>query len=300
MHVAFTTLACHDWTLDRIARLAGELAYDSVELRTFGFGQSQIVSDPALSDPLKVRGTLADHGVAPCCIATSLKFDRTVFPPVLGRAITDQEIEARQAKRLIDLAARMDCPAIRVYAFEPHKRESRASAVRRIVWRLGMAVDAARNTGVRVLLENGGGFATAAELREILDQIQSPWLGAYYSVAPARQAGEDPVGAIDLLGDRLAMVRLKGLRGGRPCLLADGDDPNADVVRALTARRFAGTLCYSFDPLWHVGQTRTPLPAPEEALRHAVETIYAWRSTRGGPARAGVGGARGAPAGSHA
>jgi sugar phosphate isomerase/epimerase len=286
MHVAFSTLACPDWTLDRIARAAGQLAYDSVELRTFGFGPpspaASLLYDPALTDPLKTRRVLGDHGVSAACLATSLTFDRTIFPPVLGRAITDQERETRTAKRLIDLAAAMDCPSIRVFAFEIQGRESRKSAIRRIVWRLSMAVDAARNTGVRVLLENAGSFATAGELTEILDQISSPALAVAYSVPAARHAGEDPIAALDALGDRAVLVRLKGHNAGKPCLLADGDDPSADVVRSLAARRYTGTLVYEYDRLWHDNRARATMPEPETALRHAIESIYSWmaRSTR--------------------
>lgn len=284
MRVAFSTLACPDWTLERLARAAGELAYDAVELRTFGFGSApgpSLLSDPALTDPLKVRRVLGDHGVVAACLATSLKFDRTIFPPVLGRAITDQEREARSAKRLIELAAAMDCPAIRVFGFEIQGRESRKAAVRRIVWRLGMAVDAARNTGVRVLLENAGSFSTAAEMTEILDQIQSPALGVAYSVPTARHAGEDPLAGLEALGERAALVRIKGHNAGTPCLLADGDDPSAEVVRSLAARRYTGTLVYEYDRLWHDDAARATLPTPEAALRHAIETIYSWLARSG-------------------
>ncbi len=300
MQVAFSTLICPEDTLERIARLAGELAFDAVELRTFGFGAGDLTCDPALTDPLKVRRVLAEHGVAPGCLSTSLKFDRTIFPPVIGRAITDQEREIRSAKRLIDLAARMDCPNVRVYAFESHGRETRRAAIRRIVWRLGMAVDAARNTGVRVVLENGGSFSTAAELSEILDQIPSTALGASYSVAAARHAGEDPVAGLELLSDRLAMVRLKGHRSGRPCLLADGDDPNADVVRALAARRYAGMLSYTYDRHFQAERARADMPGTEQVLRHAIECIYSWRDARRAGAPAGRGTmASAAPAASH-
>ena len=82
------------------------------------------------------------------------------------------------------------------------------------------------------------------------------------------------------LGDRLAVFRLKGHQGGRACLLADGDDPNAEVVRALVARRFAGVLVYEHDLLWQGESARATLPRAEEALAHAIETIYAWRDVR--------------------
>ncbi|MEZ6232716.1 MAG: sugar phosphate isomerase/epimerase [Phycisphaerales bacterium] len=278
MRIAFSTLACPDWPIERVARLAGELAYDGVELRTLGFGDGPLVCDPALSDPMKVRGLLAEHGVAPLCLATSLKFDRCVFPPIIGRAITDQEREARRATRLIALGRAMDCPELRVFAFEAQGRESRASAVRRILWRLGMAVDAARNTGVRVLLENGGSFAAGADLADFLDEIRVGWFGACYSVATACHAGEDPVAALDRLGDRVGVVRLKAHQGGKPCLLADADDPNEEVVRALAARRFRGTIVVEHDLLWQDERARASIPTAEDALRHAIETIYSWMS----------------------
>lgn len=291
MHVAFSTLACPEWSLDRIARTAGALAYDAVELRTFGFGASSIVSDPALTDPRKIRATFAEHGVRPGAIATSLRFDRTIFPPIIGRAITDQEREVRTTKRLIDLASAMECPALRVFAFEMRGRESRAACLRRIAWRLGMATDAARHSGVRIVLENGGSFSTAADLAEILAMIPSPALGACYNVAAARHAGEDPVAGLALIADRTPIVRLKGHRAGAPCLLADGDDPNEQVVRAMVEQRSAATIVYEFDRAWHEPAARDRLPDPHDALRHAIETIYSWMASpaaRSGASRATV------------
>ena len=84
------------------------------------------------------------------------------------------------------------------------KRETLAAGglrVARIAERLGRVADHCRNSGVRLLLENGGSFATAAQVCEILDAVDSPMVAASYNLAVARAAGEDIARGVNVLGD---------------------------------------------------------------------------------------------------
>ena len=47
LKVAFSTVACPHWTLERAARAAAEYGYDGVELRTFDDGSGRMACDPA-------------------------------------------------------------------------------------------------------------------------------------------------------------------------------------------------------------------------------------------------------------
>ena len=63
---AFSTVACHEWTLDRVALAAQRLGFASVELRTFGVDSRSFACDPALTDAAKVRRLFAEVGVSIC------------------------------------------------------------------------------------------------------------------------------------------------------------------------------------------------------------------------------------------
>lgn len=267
---AFSSVSCPEWPFERILAAAGEWGYERVELRTFGDGSRGFASEPALTGPDKIRLMVRESGIEIACAATGLRFDDPIRPPLLGLVIGDQERSVRQAKDTIDLASSIECPLVRVFAFE-FGSDSRAAATRRIASRLAMVLDHARNTGVRVVVENAGSFATATHLAALLDAVDHPLLGAAYSSAVAHAAGEDPAIGINVLGDRLWLARLRDLRKGRPCLIGDGDLPCRPFVEALAASGFSGPLLIDWDRAWIPG-----LEDPENILPAALARLYNW------------------------
>lgn len=274
MRPAMSTVACPDWTLRMVAEEAERGGWGGVELRTEGTGGVNFACDPALSDAAKVRDLFARSGLKVVTLSTGVAFDAPVFPPVIGYAFTDAEGPIRETKRAVELAAQIDCPTVRVFAFQLHGNESRAAGLRRIVPRLRLAAATARNTGVRVLLENGGSFPTARDLNEIISAVDHPLLAAAYCPAVAAAAGEDPQRGLDLLGSRLLTVKLRDHRAGKACLLGEGELPTQTIVDALRRSGFAGWLVYEHDRAW-LGTT--PDAADVRAvLSHAARTLYSW------------------------
>jgi len=269
---SFSTVACSEWTLERVASAADEYGFEGVELRSFlDAGGCAMACDPSLTDTAKARAVFEAEGVEIVGVASSVKFDDQILPPVIGRAITDTEKQIRQGKRYVSLAAELHAPFVRVFGFDTPFGERREMVIRRIVERLKYVADDARHTGVRVALENGGGFLTASDLREIIDRVGSPLCGACYSLAAGVDGGDSVDEAIETLGDDLLMVRLKDLKDGKPCLLGEGELPCDGFVRALVRSGFDGPLVYEWDRLW-----LSDLASPEEALPHAAKTIFGW------------------------
>ncbi len=277
--IAFSTVACPDWTLDRVAQFAAGSPFHAVELRTFGVDSRSFACDPALTGPEKVRRMFSGAGASICSLATGTRFDAPVMPPVIGALISDDEVEVREACRAIELAAQLGCPAIRVFAHDIPERESRGSALARITRRLTKVLDHARNTPVRVMLENGGGFPSVADLTEIIERVDHPLLGASYSLVAGLEAGDDPVRAISALGTRLMVARVKDLADGRPTRVGDGDVPVEAFVEALGRSGFGGTIVYEWDRAWFAD-----IETAEAVLPDACKVLFEWqrRSTAGG------------------
>jgi sugar phosphate isomerase/epimerase len=269
---AFSTVACPDWTLARVAQAASDYGFDAVELRTFGSGSTQFACDPALTSPEKTRQIFTDAGVAVACLATSIAFDAPIRPPVIGR-VKDTELSIRQAKWAIDLAAALECPLVRIFGFEIRGGEKRSAAIARISQRLFLAADAARNTGVQLVLENGGSFPRAADLLELIRAVNSNLLGAAYSNAVAIDAGEDPLDGIAALGDRLWSVKFRDRDRHRfLCSIGDGAFDCPRTVRALAESGFRGPVVVEWDRAW------IPYLAPaDDALPRAIRRVYEWR-----------------------
>lgn len=279
MKFALSTIACPDWTLDEIAGKAGEWGYQGVELRTFGNATTNFACDPALTSYGKVRTMFDRAGLSIASLATGVRYDDPVTPPVIGYVIGDNDVSVRETKSAVELAARIGAPFVRVFGFEVIGGERRSQALTRICDRLSKGLDTARNTGVRLLIENGGSFCTAGDLAEIMDRCASPLLAAAYHVGVGARAGDTPGNAFNVLGESLASVKLSDYHDGQPCVLGAGEIPNHAAVEALAKMKFDGWVVYEYPRAWLSGED-APLADPSEVLAAAARTMYSWVGTR--------------------
>jgi sugar phosphate isomerase/epimerase len=278
---SFSTVACPDWTADRVFEEGATAGYQGVELRTFGAGSRGFASDPALCAPEKTRALEERTGVRVVSLGTGCRFDAPVWPPVMGHAFADTERSIREAKWHIDLAITLGCPLVRVFAFEPPPREALHSATQRIAQRLDLVVQHAHRTGVRLALENGGRYATASRLMAIIDEVDSPLLGVSYNVAVAHGAGEDPVNGLNVLGEKLFSLRIKDLCGGQPCPLGEGEVPIAASIRTLIRGGIEAPVIFEWDRAWF-----PQIAPPEQALGPGAARMFEWMQAAGGNAPA--------------
>ena len=270
IEIAMSTLACPRKTLPEAVAIAEAAGCDGIEFRTGGVRGLDFACDPFLSDEAKTRSLLDISGVKPVCVATGVRFDAAIFPPVVGQ-LFDSESSVREAKRAIDLAAQLVCPMVRVFGFEKPENESYKAAFHRIRTRLGQACDHARNTGTSLVVENGGDFSTAEQLAELIDAVSSPLLKASYDVALGNEAGDDPAEAISTLGSRLGLVRVKDTKDNRPVQLGAGERPVEEFVRALAGASWDGPVVFEWEAAWH--EDLAPI---EEVLPTAVSRLCEW------------------------
>lgn len=268
---AVSTLAFPDHTLAQVAQRVRSAGFEAVELRTFGETSRQFACDPALTSDEKVRRLFMQCGVEILSLATSCRFDEVIFPPVIGFVISDHERCVREAQRAVDLAVLLECPYVRVFGFEHPENETRSSAIKRIAGRLALAVDHADKSGVKIVVENAGSFASAAQLRELIDRVNHPLLGACYALAAGSAAGDDPEAAIRTLDQKLWVARVKDLHAGKPVPLGQGELKCERFVRALAARGFSGPLVYEWDRAW-----MPELSISDDMLRSAAKTLFEW------------------------
>ncbi len=262
---AFSTVACPHMTLAAILDRLETWGYLGVELRTFGNGSSTFAPDPALTSTLKLRSALRSAGVEACSLATSIAFDEPVSPPIIGNAISDNEKSIRAGKSAVDLAIKLECPFVRVFGFELPSGEPRKKGYARVAARLAKVADYCRNSGVKVVIENGGSFNSAADLAELLDCVHnSPGgtsatesLAVAYSIPVGKAAGDTVAGAMNVLGSRVACVKVKDLKfghvddehhhGATPVALGDGDLNVKQDLAALAGTGYDSWAVYEYD-----------------------------------------------------
>ena len=100
----------------------------------------------------------------------------------------------------------------------------------------------ASRLGVRILIENvwNGFCETPEQLRDYLDEINSPWVGAYFDIGNVRKFSP-PENWIRVLGNRIVKLDVKdwGKKNGF-CKIGDGDVDWNEVQKALAEIQFTG------------------------------------------------------------
>lgn len=282
--IAFSTVACPDWSLRDVARHAAAWEYDGVELRSFGEGSTRFACDPGLTDSDKVRGIFRNAGVEIAGLATGVKFDDAVFPPVMGNVLLSQrEAGVPEGRHFVDMAQGIGSRYVRTFGFDIPSfppPQTRGATLNRIAARLAKVCDHARYRDCYVMIENGGAFATAEDLAEIIAKVNSPLVMACYDLFAAHTVKDDLEEGIKLLGPRLAMARLRDRKGDAPVELGTGELPCRDFVRLLADAKFGGWVTYEWEKAW-----LEDLAAPETVLADVPRKVFGWAS-EGRPALA--------------
>jgi hydroxypyruvate isomerase len=183
----------------------------------------------------------------------------------VGNNFVQAEAEARAAqvqavKDGIDTAAALGAPVMRVFGGNRPKPgaavASAAEALDLAIEGLGTAAVYAEAKGVVLGIENHGGLpGTAAEVRQVLDAVNSPALRLLLDVGNFVGVGDDPVAATRALAPWVAHVHLKDL-GPAPAddtarresvALGDGTIDLAQVFRILNDHHYAGSLSIEYE-----------------------------------------------------
>lgn len=273
MKIAFSTTVCPGWTLDQAIDTASELGFLGLEMRSFLDPDHAMMCDPMRLDPSDVRSKFDRAGVTAVSLATGVRFDKPIFPPVIGHVFVNEEEGVSEAKAFVEFADHAGINYVRVFGYQLPASEPHRWGIRRIGDRLQLASQTARNTDTRIVIENGGSFARATDLLELIETCPNQWLGVCYNINAAKLAGECPVEGIRLLKKYLDCVKLSDVDDEHnPVLLGQGVLPNRKVVAELDNMGFGGWIVYDYPKLWVVEDGRDP----RAVLQHASDTLYAW------------------------
>ena len=264
MNLAFSTLACPDWSMPQIIEVAARVGYDGIELR-FVQGEDSIWKLPAFSGSglVETKKSLAEHGLKICCVDTSCRFH---FPDAGERKrwMVDGE-------RMADLAAELGAPGIRIFGDEIQPGADRASTQRWIADSMRELAQSIRSKGVGVWLESHGDFSTAAQMAAILSDAASDNTGVVWDPANSfALASEQPEEGAALLGKLIRHAHIKDLRrdgnSWRYVSTGSGSFPLQKMIDALVRLQYRGFLSFEWEKKWH-----PELEDAEVALPHFVK-----------------------------
>jgi sugar phosphate isomerase/epimerase len=259
MKLAFTTLACPDWTFEQCLEAAQRYGYDGLELRLL---HGEIITSATRSEQRRhVRAGAARAGLPIIGLDTSLRVAQT--------NAQSRASEIREGLALLELAHDLEAPFIRVFAGPPsdaHKEDAVASAI----ITLEPLVLRGRELGVTLALETHDTFSASALVAQVLAQMQDPTAGALWDFLHPYRLGETARETAQRLGGHILHVHVKD--GQRPeaehaewklVLLGEGDVPTLEMLAALRAGGYDGWLSVEWEKKWH-----PELAGPEVALPH--------------------------------
>jgi sugar phosphate isomerase/epimerase len=257
MKLAFTTLACPNWSLEQVIDAAQQNGYEGLELRLLDGEMLPADMDKATRD--RVRTRCAEAGLKIACVDTSI---RIATPDPEARAA-----QIRDGMAFLQMAADWDAPFIRVFGGPP-ATISPAEAKKAAIECLTPLAKRGRELGVTVLLETHDAFSSSAVVMEVLNQV--PEAAALWDSLHPYRVGEQPVQTADRLGDRCLHVHIKDGRrtNGEQwdlVLLGEGDVPIPEILATLRERHYDGWLAVEWEKKWH-----PEIPEPEIAIpQHA-------------------------------
>ena len=106
--LAFSTLACPDWPLERVLVNCRRYGYDGVEIRQIA-GETDLlkVAEIAPSRHAELRRTLGALGLTICGLASSVRFD------YLEQTVREEQL--RSGQKYVELAAALGARFVRVF-----------------------------------------------------------------------------------------------------------------------------------------------------------------------------------------
>ena len=256
MKLAFTTLACPAWSLERVAEACREYGYDGVELRLVD--GATIEPDLAPGERRRIRSALA--GLPIVAVDTSIRL-----------AGADPARTAADLRWFLELAAEWESPLIRVFGGEGD------AALDEMAGLLASAAPLAERLGVGVAVETHDAFSSAGAVAGLLARESSSAVGALWDMLHTHRVGETPEAVLALLGGRLLHVHVKD---GRPrpgsadwelVLLGEGTVPVERSLRALAAGGYDGWVAVEWEKKWH-----PEIAEPEVALPQHAAALARW------------------------
>jgi sugar phosphate isomerase/epimerase len=255
VRLAFSTLACPEWSLERAAEAATIYGYEGLELRLL---DGELVSpDMSERDRRRVREVITESGLTLCCVDTSFE-------------IADPRASVDEGLACVDLAALLGGPMIRLFGGAPDG-EPFADAVARSAERLDRLAAHGRSAGVTIAVETHDSFAAGEVLARVLDAVD-PDVGIIWDTLNTVLVGEPPERTFAAIAQRLVHVHIKD--GGAPpepetnVLLGRGAVPVRAILSMLSGAGCEGWLSVEWEKRW-----QPQIEEPEVALPWYADTL---------------------------
>jgi sugar phosphate isomerase/epimerase len=260
LKLSFSTLGCPDWSFDKIIDFARDNQYSGIEVRGI-LRQMDLTLVPEFSNSEAITATLKkmnDRGLKFVDLGSSCALH---FPKGEERTKNLDE-----GKRFIDLAAKLNCPYIRVFPNQIPKDRDRQETLNLIIDGLKELGAYASNTQVTVLLESHGELIYKKDLLFVMEGAANPHVGLVWDVCNMWIVTKEPPEEVYAsLKPYIRHTHIKDLKieNGKEeyVLLGTGIVPIFRAIDLLYKNNYPGYYSFEWEKLWH-----PEIPDPQIAL----------------------------------
>lgn len=247
MKVSYSTLACPDWSWEKILDESQRLGYDGIEIR--GIERELDISKlkPFFPENIgKTMKTLQEKNLEISCLDTSCKFHNK----------EEHEKYLKEGKEAIDLAQKLNCKYIRVFGDNIPDKSKEEELIKQIASGLNELGNYAKGKNVTVLVETHGEFSTGDAMLKLLQHISSSEVEVLWDVTNAYvDYGEPTEVTFNKLSSRIRHTHLKDAKGKHPdaklCMIGQGDLSFKQMIELLRSIGYDGWLSLEWEKMWH-------------------------------------------------
>lgn len=288
--LAFSTLACPDWTWLQVLEAAARYHYDGVEVRQVA-GETDLlkIAEFQSSRRSERRNDLRRFGVTICGLASSVRFD---YPEKKRR---DEQLRVGMA--YVELAAELEAGFVRVFGDvlpPPGDSDNRSTSLSQIAEGLNRLGEFAARYKIDILLETHGDFAETPVVVDLMRRIEIPAVGILWDTHhPWRFFGEPLDETLSALkpwvrhthwkdsvtrpehasqpashtAEAQAHALMSGHRHADYVLFGGGEFPIEDCARLLKQAGYDGWLSLEWEKMWHPQIENPEIALPLFALK---------------------------------
>jgi len=253
--LAFSTLGCPTWDIDRILAAATEYGYGAVELRGYQESMDLPQAEPfTITRRAETRQRFADAGIRFCCVSSSGVVTQGNTDHVRSHAV---------------LAHDLDCPIVRVFGGSLSTDIPHEEAFAKAVKSLCAFGDAAQENGVRIVLETHDSFSTGKAVAELIAAADHPAVASLWDLHHPYRLGETAEETYLALSPTVAHVHVKDGQAGTYTLLGEGDIPVFPMLDRLLDGGYTGAISLEWEKRWHpeIAEPEIAFPQYAHALR---------------------------------
>jgi len=260
LKLSFSTLGCPDWSFDKIVDFARDNQYSGIEVRGI-LRQMDLPLVPEFSSPEAITTTMKKMN------DRSLKFVDLGSSCALHYPKGEERTKnLDEGKRFIDLAAKLNCPYIRVFPNQIPKDRDRQETLNLIIDGLKELGAHASNTNVTVLLESHGELIYKKDLLFVMEGAASPHVGLVWDICNMWIVTKEPPEEVYAsLKPYIHHTHIKDLKieNGKEeyVLLGTGIVPIFQAIDLLYKNNYPGYYSFEWEKLWH-----PEIPEPQIAL----------------------------------